>query len=69
MPQVDTERELRERLSQAKMTFFYIRNLSHNAWRDPVNLEAVCRRIENYAIMEYDLLEAALRRAEETGKP
>jgi hypothetical protein len=51
---------LEEALKRVKTTFFYVRNLSHDAWRDPPNLEAVCKRIEQYAKMEYDLLEALL---------
>jgi hypothetical protein len=55
-------RELTEALDQAKLTFFFVRNLSHDAWRDPPNLEAICKRIEDYAKMEYDLIEAVLAR-------
>jgi hypothetical protein len=51
---------LRRALSRIKTTFFYIRNLSHDAWRDPKNLPEVCKRIEDYARMEYDLIDAAL---------
>ena len=44
-------------IEHAKTTFFYIKNLAHNAWLDPRNLEAICRRIENYAITEHDYLD------------
>jgi hypothetical protein len=49
-------------IERQKTTFFYIRNLAHDAWRDPPNLEAICRRIEEYAKMEYDLAEDLISR-------
>jgi hypothetical protein len=45
---------LEKRLEHAKTTFFYIRNLAHDAWRDPPNLVEVCKRIEDYARAEID---------------
>lgn len=65
MSRTPLEKELLELVKRQKMTFFYIRNLSHDAWRDPPNLEAVCKRIEQYAQMEYDLAEAAIKKATE----
>jgi hypothetical protein len=59
---------MKEALERTKMTFFYIRNLSHDAWRDPPNLVAVCKRIEEYATMEYELAEAALSGLTKEGK-
>lgn len=61
--EVQSERE------RSRMTFFYIRNLSHDAWRDRKNLPEICKRIEAYAQMEYDLIGAELARAEVPSPP
>ena len=57
-----TGTELVQALESAKITFFYVRNLAHDAWRYPDHLQAVCKRIESYGQMQYDLLKALLER-------
>lgn len=52
--------QMAEALQLAETVFFYIRNLSHKAWRDPPNLEAVCKSIENCATESRGKCEAAL---------
>ena len=50
-------------LSAAKMLFFYIGNLSANAWTDSKNIEPLFRRIHEYAKDGEAKCEAALEKA------
>jgi hypothetical protein len=66
-----TSAELLAALENAKTNFFYIRNLTAGllaptAFRDnQANVAAVQQRILDYAQMQYDILEALIRRAKE----
>lgn len=70
-PRVDSvesktnEETFRGELNSAKTTFFYIKNLSTNLWRDKENLEAICRTIRKYAENAEAQIEEVLRRARE----
>lgn len=49
-----------EVIKDANTLFYYITNLSREAWRDPKNLQAVCERIMNYAKQGKDSTQAVL---------
>lgn len=54
------EKGLIETIQDCNTLFFYITNLSREAWRDPKNLQAVCERIMDYAKQGEESTQAVL---------